>query len=219
MEYAGLPFIHLTAFTHFTNAPNAIDLQPLGQRVRDKQHADPAFELVYGLGKAFGGVLVQCAGGFIKNQYFGALEQGSGNGDALLLPARKTRAALANLGLISLGQLLDGGVDPSQIGGLADLIKGGSRVAHAQVVQQAAAEQNGFLRYHAKVAAQLVGAQVAHVNAVQLNAAAAGDVKAQQQLGQGALATAAGAHDGNRRAGLQGEVEVLISGPYLKARP
>ena len=55
--------------------------------MRDEQHADAAFELVDGVGEAFGSVLVQRAGGFVEDQYFGALEQGAGDGDALLLPA------------------------------------------------------------------------------------------------------------------------------------
>ena len=41
--------------------------------MRDEQHADAAFELVDGVGKAFSGVLVQRAGGFVEDQYFGAL--------------------------------------------------------------------------------------------------------------------------------------------------
>ena len=32
----------------------------------NKEHADPAFELVDGLGEAFGCLLVQGAGGFVK---------------------------------------------------------------------------------------------------------------------------------------------------------
>ena len=47
--------------------------------MRDEQHADTALELVDGVGKAFGGVLVQRAGGFVEDQYFGALEQGAGD--------------------------------------------------------------------------------------------------------------------------------------------
>ena len=55
--------------------------------MRDEHQADTALELVDGVGEAFGGVLVQRAGGFVEDQDFGALEQGAGNGDALLLSA------------------------------------------------------------------------------------------------------------------------------------
>lgn len=96
--------------------------------MRDGQHTDAAFELVDGVGKAFSGVIVQRAGGFIEVQDFGALEQGTGDGHALLLPACEACAALANFGLVALGQLLDGGVDAGQLGGLGDLLKAGSRV-------------------------------------------------------------------------------------------
>ena len=94
----------------------------------DEQHADAAFELVDGVGKAFSGVLVQRAGGFIEDQDFGALEQRAADGDALFLPAAQASAALANLGLIPLRQLLNSGVDAGQLGGLGDLLKAGSRV-------------------------------------------------------------------------------------------
>jgi hypothetical protein len=66
--------------------------------VGDEQHPHLAPQLVHGLGKVFGGVLVQVAGGFVEDEDFGLLEQGPGDGQALLLSAREAGAMFADGG-------------------------------------------------------------------------------------------------------------------------
>ena len=64
-----------------------IHLQSARQVVRNKHHRHLAFQLIDGLRKLFGGLLIQAAGGFIKDQHLRPLEQRPRNGNALLLPA------------------------------------------------------------------------------------------------------------------------------------
>jgi len=82
----------------------------------------------------FGGGGIQAAGGFIENQDFGLLDQCACDRDALLLPAGKSYAALANLGLVALRQGFDGIVDLGHLAGMHHLVKGGMGVGHQQVV-------------------------------------------------------------------------------------
>lgn len=130
-----------------------VHLQAFGQGVCDEQHGHFAFELVDGAGEVFCGVRVEVAGGFVEDQDFRPLEQGAGDGEALLLSAREAHAALADFGLVALGEFFDGVVDFRHAAGLHDLVEGGVGVGHQQVVVDRAGEQHGFLRHDAEVAA------------------------------------------------------------------
>lgn len=64
--------------------------------------------VIDGGGEMFGGSAIQAAGGFVEDQNARLLEQRTRDGDALLLPAGKSPAAFADLGLVAFRQLLDG---------------------------------------------------------------------------------------------------------------
>ena len=93
---------------------------------------------------------------------------------------------------------------------LDDLVKRSVRIGHDQVFIDGAAKQHRFLRDHAKVRTQLVGAQVANVNAVYFYLPAAGQVKPEQQFSQGRFTHATWPRDGNSFAGLNAHTQVGI---------
>jgi len=63
-----------------------IHLQALGHLMRDEDHRHLALESVDGLGEVLGSLLIQIGNRLVEDQYFGSLEQGAGNRDALALP-------------------------------------------------------------------------------------------------------------------------------------
>ena len=70
----------------------------------NKEHGRLSLELINSLCKSLGRCPIQIAGRFVEDQNPRPLEQRPGNGDALLLPARQSRAVFANLRLIALRQ-------------------------------------------------------------------------------------------------------------------
>ena len=163
--------------THRTKRPlpypyHLIHQQVLRHGVGDEQHRHFALELVDRGGEVFGGVGVQAAGGFVEDEYLGLFDEGSCDGHALLLSAGESDTAFADLGLVALRQGFDGAVDFGHFAGMHDLVEGGVRVGHHEVVVEGAGEEDGFLRHDAEVVAQFVGREVADVVAVDLDGAA-----------------------------------------------
>ena len=158
--------------------------------MRNEQHCDFSLQLVDRCGEVFGGLLVQAAGSLIENQYLGLFKQGTRNCQPLFLAAGQAHAALADFGLVAIGKALDHLVNLRHLAGVHRLLKRRVRVGDDEVVVDGAREQDGFLRHHAEVMAQFVGAQVADVVAVDLDLPAGGQVEPLQQLGEGALARA-----------------------------
>ena len=64
---------------------------------------------------------VERAGGLVEDQDARVLEDGAGDGDALLLAAGEFQAALADAGVVALGQAQDEVVHLGEAGGVLDL--------------------------------------------------------------------------------------------------
>ena len=67
---------------------------------------------------------VQGAGGLVQDEHGGVLEQRPGDGDPLPLPAAHRHAALAQDGVVSLGEGGDEAVGVGGLGRFVDLEKG-----------------------------------------------------------------------------------------------
>ena len=128
------------------------------------------------------------------------LEDGAGDGDALLLAAGELQAALADLGLVAVGREADEIVDLGEPGRLLDLLVGRLRAAVADVVADGVVEQHGVLRDHADGAAQRLLGDVADVLAVDGDAPAGDVVEAEEQPRDGRLAGAGRTDDRDRPA-------------------
>ena len=116
----------------------------------------------------------------------------------------------ADRGLVTLRQRFDGVVYARRFAGDDHVFEGRVRITEYDVVVDRTGEQDAVLRHHAEAAAQFVGAEMADVVAVELDAAFSGLIEALQQLGQRALAATRRPHDGDALAGLYPDIQVLI---------
>ncbi|MNI74783.1 hypothetical protein D3C73_1308900 [compost metagenome] len=102
----------------------------MGDDQRAASFADFAqvrLDLAFGMG-------VQRAGGLVEQEDDGVLQDGAGDGHALLFAARQLQAALAHHGLVAVGHGHDQVVDVRQARGGFDLGIGGAGAAVADVV-------------------------------------------------------------------------------------
>ena len=169
-----------------------------------------ALELVDRLRELLGGLGVEVARGFVEDEELRLLEEGAGDGDALFLAAGEADAVLAEPGLVALGQLFDRVVDLGGAAGGDDLLEARVRARHAEVVVDGAGEEDGLLRHDAEGLAQLVRREVAQVAAVELDAAVARLIEAEQELRERALSASRRSGDHDEAAGAEGVVEVPI---------
>ena len=128
----------------------------------------------------------------------------------MFLSARESRAAFADLGLVTLGELFDHVVDLGGLAGGDHVLEAGVRVGHDQVVVERAGEEDGLLRDDAEDAAEFVGGKGADVLAVEGDLSFLRLVEAEHEFGQRALAATGGAHDHGEVAGGEAEVEVAV---------
>src|SRR5690606_8835841 len=153
------------------------------------------------------------------------LEDGAGNGDALLFATRELEATFTNGGVIPLGQGLDERTDLSHGSRFTDILGAGTGAAILDVVTDGVVEQHGILRHHADGRAQTFLRDIAEVLAIDGDGAAGHIVKAIEQPGRGGLAGARGADDRNRLAGghleahalENGAIWVVVEGHIIKA--
>ena len=74
---------------------------------------------------------VDAGEGVVQNQNAGIAQDGAGDGGALLLAAGESDAALADHGLVAVGERFDIGREPGDFGGAADLVLAW-RLRHAE---------------------------------------------------------------------------------------
>lgn len=122
--------------------------------VRNHNRRAPHRRLVQRLLHDALGVRVQGAGGLVQEEHLGLRHHRARDGDALLLPARQQPAALANLGVVALGEFRDEVVRECDLGRLLDplhlffsgcRLPGGADQTVGDVVKDGAAEENRFL--------------------------------------------------------------------------
>lgn len=110
---------------------------------------------------------IEGAGGFVQYQYGWILEYGSRYGYALALASAEAAAAVADIGLITLGTFDDKVVSISDTGGLLYLLLGGSgRRAEGDIIEERVVEQYSFLIDITHKRTQVVYAHIADINAV-----------------------------------------------------
>ena len=121
----------------------------------------------------------------------------SGNGQQLALALAETAAVPGDDGLVPLGQVADEGVGIGQPGRRPDLLIGGVQLPVADVVGHGSGEQVGILQNNAQRAAQGVLPDIPHVDAVIGDGAGLNVVKPVDEIGDGGLSRAGGAHKGD----------------------
>ena len=147
-------------------------------------------------------------GGLVENEDGRVLEKGARDADALAFASGQPHAALADLGLVAVGQALDEFVGVGRLGGLDDLLQRRLQAAVPDVVGDRPGKEHRVLGHHADLAAQRLEAQRPHVAPVEEHTPALRIVETRDQVHQRGLPGAGRPHDGDDLAGLHVERDV-----------
>lgn len=138
----------------------------------------------------------------------GVLEDGAGDGDALLLAAGELQAALADLRLVAVGQRFDKVMDLRRAGGFDHLFAACIGAPVGDVVIDAVVEEHRVLRNDADSGAHAGLRDIAQVLSVDLDGAGLHVIETEQQARQRRLAGTAPPHHRRGRAGRNREIDI-----------
>ena len=147
--------------------------------------------------------------GIVQNQDGRVLEQGAGNGDALLLAAGNGHAALAQHGLITVFKVHDVVTDVRQRGSTVNVLPGSVIHTEPDVMGDGVREEEVVLRDIGAGVAHRVDGNGVDVFAIHKQGAVRHVVGTEQQVYQSGLARARLAHDAHSLAGLDREADVF----------
>lgn len=183
-----------------------------GKAMGDDEYSFAAHEVLEG--RLHGGltVAVESRGGFVEDEDGGVAQEGAGEGETLALSAGERGAALADDGLITVGERHDEVVGEGGAGGSFDLGFGGFRATEEKVGANGVDEEDGVLGNERDLAAKVGEAQVAQVVAVDSDAAGIHFVEPRDEVGEGGFAGAAGADEGADGAGREVDGDVAQGG-------
>ena len=145
---------------------------------------------------------------FVEDQDGRVLQQGAGDGHALLFATRQLQAPLAHHGVVAIWQAFNKIMDRCRFRRRHDGVLAGTGLAVGDVVFDGVVEQDRVLRHDADGGAQRVLRDGPQILAIDGDAAAIDFIKTEQQARQGRLARAAVAHHGRRGAGRNLEIHV-----------
>ncbi len=147
------------------------------------------------------GLHVERARGLVEHEHRRVAQDGAGDRDPLALAAGEAEAALADDGVVALGQRRDRVVDLGGARRLLDLLVGRIRPREAQVLAHRGVEEVGLLRDDADRVGQRAEPQLAQVGAVEPHGAALGVVQAGGEVAERRLARAVSPTSASLRAG------------------
>ena len=168
----------------------------------DDEHRAPGHQGIHPLLDELLRAGVDGGGGLVQDQHRGIRHGGPGNGQQLALALAETAAVPGDDGVVPLGQVADEGVGIGQPGRRPDLLVRGVQLAVADVVGDGAGEQVGILQNNAQGPAQGVLPDIPDVDAVIGDGAGLNVIKPVDQVGNGGLSRAGGAHKGDLLARL-----------------
>ena len=151
---------------------------------------------------------IECRGGLVEDEDGRILQNGAGNAHALPLSARETAAAVADVGVESLLRLHDEVVGIGNACRPLHVLARGVFHAESDVIVERVVEEDGLLVDVSDELAQVVDAQLAHVDAVDEHFSLLHVVVAGYQVDERRLAAAALPHEGHGLALGNGEVDV-----------
>ena len=151
---------------------------------------------------------VDRGGGLVQHQDRCLAQGGPGDVQQLALALGQVCAVAFDHRVVAVGQAADEAVGAGGLRGGYDLFIGGVQPAIADVLHHRAGEQVGVLEHHGDVPTQIALGHVHDVNAVDGDPAGINVVEPVQQVGDGGLARAGGAHEGDllARLGIQADV-------------
>ena len=143
------------------------------------------------------GAGVDRAGSLVQDHHRRVGDRRPGDGQQLALALRQVGAVGGDLGLVALRQAFDERMRIDLLGRLDAFLIGGIQPPVADVIQDRAGEQVRVLQHHAQRLAQVVLADALDVDAIVGDAALFDIVEAVEQVGDGGLAGAGRAHQGD----------------------
>ncbi len=188
---------------------DAVGLQNGREAVRDDDGRAAAHQFLQRLLHQLFAFGVECRGRFVEQQDRRVAQDRAGDGDALALAARQRQSALADLGVVAIGQGLDEDMRLGGFRGVDHRVAGRAGAGEGDVVGDGAGKDRHVLRHDGETRPGLGKRCLAQIDAVDQDAAVGGIVLAQQQREEGALAGAGRPGDGDGLAGLDRKVEIL----------
>ncbi len=152
---------------------------------------------------------VEVARGLVEDHDGRVLQQHPRDRQALLLAARQAIAALADHGVVAVGQRGEGVVNAGGPAGGDQFLVGGARARVSQVRLHGLVEQVGILRDHADGGPKRGLGEIAHVVTVDADDAPRHVVQAWHQRGECRLAGARRADEGDHLARLDRQAHVV----------
>ena len=140
---------------------------------------------------------IQRRGRLIQNEHRRVLQEDAGDGDALLLPARKEDAPLPGIGCKTFRHSHDILVDLRLFRRLDDFLVCGARSAVPYVLSDCIREQEHILLHDADVLSEGVPVDLADIHAADPNRSGVDIVKPRNQLAKGGFASAGRSDDGD----------------------
>src|SRR5690606_8196581 len=205
---------------------NLVGIDDRGETVGDddggavaRNDVEGGLDVAFGLG-------VEGRSCLIEDEDGRGLQNGAGDGHALLLAAGEFQATLAHGRIKALGQGGDEIANLGHAGGLFNLFAAGAGAAIFDVVANSVVEQHRVLRDHADGRAQALLGDVAQILAINGYAAAGDVIEAVEQTRDGGLAGAGGADNGDGLASGHLEADaledrtvgVVVEGDILEAQ-
>ena len=130
------------------------------------------------------GFQIHRAGRLIEDQDGSIFKKGAGKRDALTLSAREANTALADLSLVTRGQILDELVDVRRLRRGNNFLHAGSGPGVGDVFRDAAGKKNGVLGNNGGLIAQVRQFVIAKVRPVEKNAPFRRIVETQQKINE-----------------------------------
>src|SRR5450756_782038 len=155
------------------------------------------------------GVDIDCTRTVVQDEDARLEEQGSGNGDALLLTPREVAATFLHHRVVSFRSTENELLGLRSLRSRFHLLLTGVGTAVAYVVPKRSGEEHGLLQRNANMAAQRSKGHVPDVDAVDCHAAAAHIVEARDEVDQRRLARTGLTKDRHRLSRLGDEVHIL----------
>src|SRR5439155_12343588 len=154
-------------------------------------------------------LLIDGARRLVQDEHRAVFQERAGDGDALALPAGELDPALADLGLVALGEPYDELVRIGRLRGCDHLALARTWPGIRDVLGDAGREEHRILWHHGELLAQIVQPVIADVDAVQPDLSLRRVVESREQADQRTLARAGRARDPQAGTGLDGERDVL----------
>ena len=145
---------------------------------------------------------------FVKDEDLRILQDRSCDGDALALTAGEDESAIADLGIDAARQAMDEFLCIRSPNGIPDLFIRRIQTAIENIFFDRGIEEECILRHKADVVTKRADCHISDVDAVDINGSACHIIETRKQVGNGRLAGAGWADDGDGLSGFGDEIQI-----------